>query len=76
MTDLPPEAVTAALDALKERSAMTGRGAEAARWHAIVALEAAAPHIAAPERKRACRIAANYLDGNVLREFADEVGCD
>jgi hypothetical protein len=39
-------------------------------------LEAAAPHIAATERARICRIAASYLVGNVLREFAAEVGCD
>ena len=59
-------------------------------WRRIV--EAAAPHLAAAERERAalqiakavmaereraCRIAASFhLDGNVFREFVDEIGLD
>lgn len=48
MPDYPPEALDAAIAALRERSAV-GPGSDlekAARWHAKVALDAAAPVLA------------------------------
>ncbi len=44
---VPPEAAAAAIEALMKRSAQAigSQGMAAARWHAVVALEAAAPAI-------------------------------
>ena len=90
MTDLPAAAVTAAAKAIVSRHLAAAHWANCdsdahraalmidAMADATSALEAAAPHITAAataaERARACQIAASYLDGSVLREFADEVG--
>ena len=78
MTDIPPAALTDAGEAVTALIIATSGTCNPAfaRRMARAALDAAAPHLVAAERERACYIAGAYLDGNVLREFAGEIRCE
>ena len=61
MTDLPPQAITAALNVLAARGKPRGRsitfGDAGLRAAVTAALDAAAPHLAAAEREACARLA-------------------
>jgi hypothetical protein len=67
VTAVPPEWIDVAVEALNARSAQRpgSKGEAAARWHAVVALEAAAPLITAAERDR---LKAETVTRDQLRE--------
>ena len=76
MTDHPPAAILGATRAAAACNVGWKTAIDDPATVARAALDAAAPHLAAAERERACYIAGAYLDGNVLREFAGEIGCE
>jgi hypothetical protein len=83
---VPPEILEAAFDAIAKSTAAEFKSVygQAAKWHAVVAVQAAAPLIAAAERERIRQLAfmesATYYAVDpatglsVLLDFADLLG--